>query len=220
MRSSAALQHATISISPRVPVEQIKAYYNDRKTQSLLDRYGPGPRVHYHSGIVKEPYGLHSSFTTLKGCIHRAQEKLMARLANLWRADCYLSGEVLDIGCGLGGGSIFWAWEFGASVTAVTCVPSHISWIAKFARQAGVGTQVQPLLTLSWRLRAVATCHAVHCSGGLRHCCVPLDASLSKITSPTNKKSLISSTVIGNHHSVALKSTVKQEKRPGFNSSR
>lgn len=147
MRSSAALSHAAVPVSPRIPVEQIEAYYSDRKTQSLLDRYGPGPRVHYHSGIVKEPYGLHSSFSTLKGCIHRSQERLMARLAHLWRADSYLSGEVLDIGCGLGGGSIFWAEEFGATVTAVTCVPSHINWIAKFAKQAGVATQVQPLLS-------------------------------------------------------------------------
>jgi cyclopropane fatty-acyl-phospholipid synthase-like methyltransferase len=146
MRSSAALSHAAVSIPPRIPVEQIEAYYNDRKTQSLLNRYGPGPRVHYHSGIVKEPYGLHSSFSRLKGSIHRAQEQLMARLAQLWDADSNLRGEVLDVGCGLGGGSIFWAWEFGATVTAVTCVPSHINWIAKFAEQAGVESQVHPLL--------------------------------------------------------------------------
>jgi cyclopropane fatty-acyl-phospholipid synthase-like methyltransferase len=70
----------------------------------------------------------------------------MARLAHLWKADSNLSGEVLDVGCGLGGGSLFWAQEFGASVTAVTCAPSHIDWVTRFAEQAGVGSQVYPLL--------------------------------------------------------------------------
>jgi cyclopropane fatty-acyl-phospholipid synthase-like methyltransferase len=70
----------------------------------------------------------------------------MARLAYLWNADSNLRGEVLDVGCGLGGGSIFWAQEFDATVTAVTCVPSHINWIAKFAEQAGVESQVHPFL--------------------------------------------------------------------------
>jgi tocopherol O-methyltransferase len=147
MSTAVAFSHAPVSPSPRVPVEQIEAYYDDRKTQSLLHRYGSGPRVHYHSGIVKEPYGLHSSFSKLKGCIHRSQERLMVRLAQLWKADSSFTGEVLDIGCGLGGGSLFWAQEFGATVTAVTCVPSHINWIAKFAAQAGVSHQVRPLLS-------------------------------------------------------------------------
>ena len=109
MRSSTAISYTPLADSSRIPVEQITAYYNDRKTQSLLDRYGPGPRVHYHSGIVKEPYGLHGSFSKLKGSIHRSQERLMARLAQLWNATSTLSRDVLDIGCGLGGGSLFWA---------------------------------------------------------------------------------------------------------------
>ena len=147
MRSSTAISYTPLADSSRIPVEQITAYYNDSKTQSLLDRYGPGPRVHYHSGIVKEPYGLRGSFSKLKGSIHRSQERLMARLAQLWNATSTLSRDVLDIGCGLGGGSLFWAQEFGATVTAVTCVPSHIDWIEEFAKRADVSNQVRPLLS-------------------------------------------------------------------------
>ena len=29
--------------------------YYDAKTSSLLERYGPGPRVHYHCGLVGAP---------------------------------------------------------------------------------------------------------------------------------------------------------------------
>jgi cyclopropane fatty-acyl-phospholipid synthase-like methyltransferase len=160
MPSRAKLLHASVPAiqtldsvaadpAPRpepVSVEQIEAYY-DKKTLSLLHRYGPGPRVHYHSGIVARPYNPTGSFAALKGNIHRSQEHLMTRLAQLWDARTNLCGDVLDVGCGLGGGSLFWAQEFGATVTAVTCAPSHISWIAKFAKQGGVHHLVRPLLS-------------------------------------------------------------------------
>jgi cyclopropane fatty-acyl-phospholipid synthase-like methyltransferase len=53
---------------------------------------------------------------------------------------------VLDVGCGLGGGALFWAQEFGATVTALTIAPSHLELVAQFAQQAGVERRVRPLL--------------------------------------------------------------------------
>ena len=35
-------------------MQQLVAFY-ERKTQAFLARYGPGPRVHYHTGLVDEP---------------------------------------------------------------------------------------------------------------------------------------------------------------------
>jgi cyclopropane fatty-acyl-phospholipid synthase-like methyltransferase len=69
---------------------------------------------------------------------------MLRRAAEAWNASKQLSGEILDVGCGLGGGSIFWAEEFGAQVTAVTCVPSHAEWVTRFAIEAGVSHQVTP----------------------------------------------------------------------------
>jgi SAM-dependent methyltransferase len=66
--------------------------------------------------------------------------------AQVWDGESHLSGDVLDVGCGLGGGALFWAQEFGARVTAVTIAPSHIELIARFAAQAGVESLVRPLL--------------------------------------------------------------------------
>jgi cyclopropane fatty-acyl-phospholipid synthase-like methyltransferase len=76
-----------------------------------------------------------------------AQERILYHAARVWNASNVLQGgNVLDVGCGLGGGAIFWAQEFGAYVTAVTCVPSHVDLVARFATCAGVGSRVFPIL--------------------------------------------------------------------------
>ena len=71
---------------------------------------------------------------------------MLVDAAEAWDASQSLSGEVLDVGCGLGGGSIFWAQEFGARVTAVTCVPSHADHVARFGAEAGVEEQIELLV--------------------------------------------------------------------------
>lgn len=133
------------SMVPRIPVAEVVAYY-EPKTEELLRRYGPGPRLHYHTGIVDEAGPLDIPPVALQKSVVAAQERLLYYAADVWDAPSALRGEVLDVGCGLGGGAIFWAQEFGARVTAVTCVPSHVEWVSRFACQAGVGDQVHPLL--------------------------------------------------------------------------
>ncbi|HLJ71245.1 MAG TPA: methyltransferase domain-containing protein, partial [Roseiarcus sp.] len=71
---------------------------------------------------------------------------MLREAAEIWDACRLLSGEILDVGCGLGGGAIFWAQEFGARVTAVTCVPSHAELVARFVQAAGVASLVKPLV--------------------------------------------------------------------------
>jgi cyclopropane fatty-acyl-phospholipid synthase-like methyltransferase len=132
-------------VTVRVPVQELIDYY-EPKTQDLLRRYGPGPRLHYHTGLVDEPLSRDASAEELHRKIVDAQERMLSHAAEVWQARSTLCGDVLDVGCGLGGGAIFWAQEFGARVTAVTCVPSHIAWVSQFAVQAGVSSQIQPLL--------------------------------------------------------------------------
>ncbi len=102
------------------------------KTQSILERYGPGPRVHYHTGLVDDPPLKGASIRNCAGRLSMGRSSCSGSGRGLGRPQS-LSGEVLDVGCGLGGGSIFWAQEFGARVTAVTCVPSHADHVARFA---------------------------------------------------------------------------------------
>jgi tocopherol O-methyltransferase len=118
----------------------------ERKTQAILQRYGPGPRVHYHAGLVDEPPPQNALGHVLRQQLVGAQERILSHAAGLWDASSTLCGDVLDVGCGLGGGAIFWAQEFGARVTAVTCVPSHVDWVARLAARSGVGSRVEALL--------------------------------------------------------------------------
>jgi tocopherol O-methyltransferase len=133
-------------VTPSISIHELVAYY-EGKTQTILQRYGPGPRVHYHTGLVDEPEPLNVAVPILRQRLVAAQERVLFHAAEVWSAHSTLCGEVLDVGCGLGGGAIFWAQEFGAQVTAVTIAPSHIDWVKKFSAQAGVTSQVQPLLS-------------------------------------------------------------------------
>ena len=126
-------------------VHRVAAYF-DGKTTGILERYGPGPRVHYHTGLVDDPPARGATVAELRQELVRGQELMLQEAAAAWEAPQSLSGEVLDVGCGLGGGSIFWAQEFDARVTAVTCVPSHARHVARFAAEAGVGERIEPLV--------------------------------------------------------------------------
>jgi cyclopropane fatty-acyl-phospholipid synthase-like methyltransferase len=124
---------------------QSTAFY-EHKTLEILRRYGPGPRVHYHTGLADEPPSPSASPQKLRSELLEAQEHALRYAARLWEAETRLTGDVLDVGCGLGGGSIFWAQEYGAHVTAVTIAPSHIELVRKFAAEAGVSSRVVCLL--------------------------------------------------------------------------
>lgn len=126
-----------------VPLKEIENFY-DSKTQALLHRYGPGPRVHYHAGVFDKPEPLDAPPDMLKQGIRASQERLLDYAASTWNASTMLCGDVLDAGCGLGGGSLFWAQKFGAQVTGVTIAASHIPLITQFAAQAGVSSHIHP----------------------------------------------------------------------------
>src|ERR1700676_1468627 len=123
-------------------MQNLVAFY-EAKTDAILRRYGPGPRVHYHTGLLDEPPPSGASVHLLRHRLIDAQEHTLHYAASLWQAQSTLCGDVLDVGCGLGGGAIFWAQEFGAQVTAVTIAPSHLELVGDFAERAGVASRVR-----------------------------------------------------------------------------
>lgn len=147
--------------SPRRPGSAQVVSYFAGKTSSILRKFGPGPRVHYHTGLWSGPVSPEWTTDELRGRMVAAQERLLELAAERWQASATLCGAVLDAGCGLGGGSIFWAQRFGAQVTAVTNVPEHIGLVRSFAAEAGVADKVEPLLCSAEQVPGAARFDAV-----------------------------------------------------------
>jgi tocopherol O-methyltransferase len=143
------------ALDPQDEVKIVGQYYDD-KTARLVRKYGPGPRIHYHVGYYpsSEAPSRTDDVTpdAIRGSIRRHQEDLLRYAAKVWDAEQRLSGRILDVGCGLGGGSLFWAQEYGADVTAVTNAPEHAPVVDGFARECGVDGRVRTLVSDAKRL--------------------------------------------------------------------
>ncbi|WP_330328411.1 methyltransferase domain-containing protein [Streptomyces sp. NBC_00536] len=127
--------------------DPVRLYYS-RKTDEILQKYGPGPRVHFHVGLYPDgpPAPATLAQSTLKQRLVDAQERIVGHAARSWGAYDSPPRRVLDIGCGLGGTSLYWAQEHRSSVTGLTIAAEHVPLVRRFARQAGVGDRVRPLL--------------------------------------------------------------------------
>ncbi|HLT29947.1 MAG TPA: methyltransferase domain-containing protein [Myxococcaceae bacterium] len=119
----------------------VRAYY-EAKTESILRRYGPGPRVHFHTGLVDRSQPLDVERSTLSARIREGQEALLEHLSGILGQHGHAPGRLLDVGCGLGGGSLFWASR-GAQVTAITHAEGHVPRVMDFARQEGLADRIE-----------------------------------------------------------------------------
>jgi len=71
------------------------------------------------------------------------QEQTTELAVDSWDADSIFRGRVLDSGCGLGGGSLYWLNRYDVTVTAVTLAAEHREPIRHFAEQAGVSDRLE-----------------------------------------------------------------------------
>ncbi|MEV4438709.1 class I SAM-dependent methyltransferase [Streptomyces sp. NPDC049577] len=126
---------------------QVPAYYS-RKTADILHKYGPGPRVHFHVGLFEPGVTPNTtvSQTVLRNRLRASQEAALDHAARLWGVREEPPIHLFDIGCGLGGGSIYWAQEYGCAVTAMTVTAKHVPLMADLVREAGVEDLVTPVL--------------------------------------------------------------------------
>ncbi|MEU2801420.1 methyltransferase domain-containing protein [Streptomyces sp. NPDC006863] len=126
---------------------QVPAYYS-RKTAEIVHKYGPGPRVHFHVGLFNP--GPPPQTTVPQRVLRRrlidSQEEVLAHAARLWGMPENPPETLLDVGAGLGGGSIYYAQTCQSKVTALTVTPEHIPLITEFAEQAQVSDKVTALL--------------------------------------------------------------------------
>ncbi|AKF08186.1 SAM-dependent methyltransferase [Sandaracinus amylolyticus] len=124
------------ALRPARPRDPVAAYYRD-KTESILRKYGPGPRVHFHTGLVDDDHdGAHD----LRLAMTRAQERLLDHVRDTLALPA--GARILDVGCGLGGSALYFA-SAGHDVVAITNERSHVAIAARFAREAGVAQRVR-----------------------------------------------------------------------------
>lgn len=135
------LQHLRAPEDAPVDEATVRAYYED-KTDSILRRYGPGPRVHFHTGLVDPSRSLQAEERVLGARIREGQEALLDHLGDVLEQHAHAPGRLLDVGCGLGGGALFWASR-GAQVTAITNAEGHVPRVQAFARQEGLEDRVE-----------------------------------------------------------------------------
>lgn len=114
----------------------------ERKTAFLIEKYGPGPRIHYHTGLVDPDVTPAQDAEGLTRQLVDAQERMLDHAASCWNADRNMRGELLDVGCGLGGSALYFAENYGARVTGLTPIPGHLKWVQHFAERAGVSELV------------------------------------------------------------------------------
>jgi cyclopropane fatty-acyl-phospholipid synthase-like methyltransferase len=83
----------------------------------------------------------------IRAKIVTAQERMLECAASIWAAATTFTGNLLDVGCGLGGGAIYWAQHFPVQVTALTNVAEHAAVAQRFAVAAGLADRVRPQVT-------------------------------------------------------------------------
>ncbi|MEU7043403.1 methyltransferase domain-containing protein [Streptomyces varsoviensis] len=126
---------------------KVPSYYS-RKTTDILHKYGPGPRVHFHMGLFDAGAAPNTTVAqrVLKDRLLVSQETAIQHADRAWNVAADRPAALLDIGCGLGGGSLYWAQEHGCAVTAMTVAAQHVPLVTEFAELAGVGELVTPVL--------------------------------------------------------------------------
>lgn len=125
-------------------MSDVHTYYS-AKTRSIIEKFGPGPRIHFHLGLYDHQLDTFASTAELNRRIVLAQNRMIARAAEIWDAPSIFSGKLLDVGCGLGGPAIYWAQTCNVDVTAITLVPEHAQIVARLAKTAGVADLITGL---------------------------------------------------------------------------
>lgn len=115
----------------RAPDLSVAKYYDD-KTRRIIAKYGPGPRIHFHSGIRARTVAPSAPKDDIRSALVAAQEELLHEVSHR----LFPTGSILDVGCGLGGAALLFGDR--ARVTAITIASEHVA----YARGLGVDARL------------------------------------------------------------------------------
>jgi tocopherol O-methyltransferase len=116
------------------------------KTQSIIEKYGSGYKIHFHTGYFDKCENPSNDLSTLKKQLINSQEKLLIKAFEFSNWESRVGSTVIDVGCGLGGTSIYLAQKFNVNVIALTNIPTHIKLIERHVEDAGVSDRVEVVL--------------------------------------------------------------------------
>lgn len=146
--------------APREPRLSDVLAYHEALAERGLARYGPGPRVHCHTGLVDGLPLPGLPATELRKRLKDSQETLLAELARAM-GTFPDGGDVMEVGTGLGGGALYWAQEHRAKVTSLLSVPAHVEQVLRYAREAGVEGRIHPRLCSAEDMRGLGCFDAI-----------------------------------------------------------
>lgn len=119
--------------------------YYQEKTRSILRKYGPGPRVHYHMGVLADDVTPALNQALLQRQLTQSQDDMMATAAAFWDVPHMKGKRILDVGAGLGGASLWMAQHKQATVHSLVQFGDHAQIIRSFAKLTGLSKQVTPV---------------------------------------------------------------------------
>jgi cyclopropane fatty-acyl-phospholipid synthase-like methyltransferase len=118
----------------------------ESKTESIIEKYGSGPKIHFHTGYFDDGENPSKNEFELRRQLIRSQEKLLKNAFRFWDKESTVGSSVLDVGCGLGGTSIFLAKKYDMNVIALTNVPTHAKLTEEYVKEACVSDKVKVAL--------------------------------------------------------------------------
>jgi len=141
----ARASHRTGGINLPSSVEDVIAWY-ERKTKIYSSKIRARTTNSFSYRLSRARCGCAEDIEGLRLQLVESQERLLVEAARFWEAEKHLRGVILDVGCGLGGSSIFLAQKYGSHVHALTNVPGHIELIKDLVNKAGVADKITTIL--------------------------------------------------------------------------
>jgi tocopherol O-methyltransferase len=123
-------------------IGEIAKYY-DSKTERIIEKYGPGPIVHYHTGIDCPSEYEAEDLAGLSRLMHEGQNRVLDMILEGMKPSLPEKARILDVGCGLGGGSIYAALKLDARIVGITIASEHVPAAESFARCANLSERVE-----------------------------------------------------------------------------
>jgi tocopherol O-methyltransferase len=125
--------------------EDIGLYY-DLKTEKILREFGPGPIVHYHTGIRCPPLEGVEVDKRFVLFAKESQRNVLDLMIDKAAGSLGAGSLVIDFGCGLGGASLYLATRLKVEAIGISLSKVNVEKCREFARAMELEGKVEFVL--------------------------------------------------------------------------